>query len=486
MRVLQLMPKFGRFFLLLMCVGAAAFAGDKGKIAGNVTDSQTGEPLVGANVEIEGLQTGASTDADGDFFIINIHPGTYTVTCSYIGYKIITYTDILVKAGRTTRMQIKLAPAVIEGQTVTVTADRPIIEKDVTASEQVIGTELLERSWARTVSEALETQTGIFSTVPDAAWERGRNQTLIRGSSSVQALYQLDNLSVNSGLMSDNYTGFNTSTIQEISVLTGGYNAEYGDARTAIINVVSKESAEGVKGTLLSRFRPAGKYHFGPNFYSTSNYDYQHFDLEYWTAESQNNNSEFFGENPEELLSRWRQQITPNDTLGNYAERPEYELEGTLFGGLNEQLSFLASARYKHGVGIFPQAIPYNPEFNFQGYLNYNISTSLKLRIGRVFRRLGKLRLSFCEYEHAGICAAGIVVCADAHRRAVRPRQIQSVWCNLSPLAGATSLDAGVRALHPHFECERILRIYAQLPARQNGSLRPQQHVAGYAFLHPR
>ncbi|MCB0285277.1 MAG: TonB-dependent receptor [Calditrichaeota bacterium] len=385
MHVLQLMPKFGRFFLLLMCVGAAAFAGDKGKIAGNVTDSQTGEPLVGANVEIEGLQTGASTDADGDFFIINIHPGTYTVTCSYIGYKIITYTDILVKAGRTTRMQIKLAPAVIEGQTVTVTADRPIIEKDVTASEQVIGTELLERSWARTVSEALETQTGIFSTVPDAAWERGRNQTLIRGSSSVQALYQLDNLSVNSGLMSDNYTGFNTSTIQEISVLTGGYNAEYGDARTAIINVVSKESAEGVKGTLLSRFRPAGKYHFGPNFYSTSNYDYQHFDLEYWTAESQNNNSEFFGENPEELLSRWRQQITPNDTLGNYADRPEYELEGTLFGGLNEQLSFLASARYKHGVGIFPQAIPYNPEFNFQGYLNYNISTSLKLRIGGFF-----------------------------------------------------------------------------------------------------
>ena len=233
MNILQGLIKLWQFFILLICIYTAALAGDKGKIAGSVKDSQTGEALVGANVEIEGLQAGASTDEDGDFFIINVHPGTYSITCSYIGYQTTTYKNIFVKAGRSTRLQIKLVSGTIEGETVTVTAERPIIEKDVTASEQVIGVELLERSWVRTVEEALETQAGIFSTTPDAAWERGRNQTLIRGSSSVQALYQLDNLSVNSGLLSDNYTGFNTSTIQEISVLTGGYNAEYGDARSA-------------------------------------------------------------------------------------------------------------------------------------------------------------------------------------------------------------------------------------------------------------
>ena len=366
----------------LFCLISAVFPADKGKIAGRVTDSQTGEALLSANVEIVGLQIGATSDEDGDFFIINIHPGVYSVSCSYVGYKTVTLEDIQVSAGRTTRLEIKLIPSLVEGETVTITAEREIIETDVTASEQVIGAEVLERSWARTVKEVLETQTGIFSTVPDAAWERGRNQTLIRGSSSVQALYQLDNLSVNSGLLSDNYTGFNTSTIQEISVLTGGYNAEYGDARSAVINVVSKEAATGIHGTFLSRVRPAGIYHFGPNFYSKDNYDYRHFDLNYWTNASTDPNSEFYGEDPQELLARWRREITASDTLADYAGRQEYEVEGTLFGSLSEPLSFLLSARFKRGVGIFPQALPYNPEFNLQGYLNYTLSPSIKLRLG--------------------------------------------------------------------------------------------------------
>lgn len=373
--------------LLLVIFGlmATVIAGSKGKIAGRVSDAQSGEVLVGANVEIVGREAGGSTDDDGDFFIINLHPGTYTITCSYIGYQTVTMADVLVKAGRSTRLNIKMTSSLIEGEAVTVTAERPIIETDVTASEQVIGAELLEKSWARTVEEALETQTGVFATVSDAAWERGRNQTLIRGSSSVQALYQLDNLSVNSGLLSDNYTGFNTSTIQEISVLTGGYNAEYGDARSAIVNVVSKEASSGIHGTFLSRTRPAGIYHFGPNFYSKDNYDYRNFDLDYWTASSQDPNSEFFEEDPQDLLNRWRQQITPNDTLANYHRRNEYEVEGTVYGSLNQPVSFLLSGRFKRGVGIFPQALPDNPEFNVQGYLNYKLSASSKLRVGGFF-----------------------------------------------------------------------------------------------------
>ena len=370
------------FLTALFLAGTAAQAANTGKIAGRVTDAGTGEPLVGANVEIEGLQTGASTDEEGDFFIINVHPGTYRLVCTYLGYKTIVLTGIRVSSGRTTTVEVDLPAALIEGETVTVTGERPIIEPDATSSEQVIGVDLLERSWARTLGEALETQTGIFSTVPDAAWQRGQNQTLIRGSSSVQALYQLDNLSVNSGLLSENYTGFNTSTIQEVSVLTGGYNAEYGDARAAIVNVVSKEASGGIHGTVLTRMRPAGKYHFGPNMYSRDNYDYRNFDLDYWTGEAADPNSEFFGDDPAELLAQWRGEITPSDTLGRYAEREEYEVEGTLYGGSRDGVSFLASGRFKRGVGIFPQAIPYNPEFNLQGYLNYQITPSLKLRIG--------------------------------------------------------------------------------------------------------
>jgi len=86
--------------------------------------------------------------------------------------------------------------------------------------------------------------------------------------------------------------------------------------------------------------------------------------------------------NPDSLLKAWREQTTPNDTLGKYAERPEYEIEGTFYGSLSEELSFLASGRFKNGVGIFPQAIPYNPEFNIQGYINYKFSPEFKIRMG--------------------------------------------------------------------------------------------------------
>ena len=192
-------------------------------------------------------------------------------------------------------------------------------------------------------------------------------QTYIRGSSNVEAVYLLDNLSVNSGLLSDNYTGFNTSTIEQISVLTGGYNAEYGEGRSAVVNIVTKDAPAGIHGAFLSRLRPAGIYHFGPNFYSTENYDYKNFDLDYWTRQSQfPNNGDLSGKNPDSLLAAWRQQITPNATLRDYAKRSEPEVEGTLYGALNDKLSFLTSGRFKRSVGIFPNRSPTIPNSIFR------------------------------------------------------------------------------------------------------------------------
>lgn len=368
---------------LAACLSVTAFAGTTGKIAGVITDRQTKEPLLGAIVFIEGTTLGASTNQKGEFFILSVPPGVYAVTFSYLGYERITQTDVLVHADRTTQLQAALKPALIEGEMITVTAERPAIEHDLTASEQVMTIQEMKRSWVRTIKEAIEIQTGIISSPPSVAWTRGETQTYIRGSSIVQAVYMLDNLSVNSGLLSDNYTGFNTSTIEQISLLTGGYNAEYGEGRSAVINIVTKEAGEGLHGTVITRLRPAGKYHFGPNFYSKENYDYKFFDLNYWTQQSQDPNSgPFYGQNPDSLLSAWRKSITPNSTLSKYAERAEPEIEATLLGSLTKDLSFLASGRYKKGVSIFPQSLPYNPEFNFQGYLNYKFSPSLKLRLG--------------------------------------------------------------------------------------------------------
>ncbi|MGH7454735.1 MAG: hypothetical protein ACRENG_25490, partial [bacterium] len=207
-----------------------------------------------------------------------------------------------------------------------------------------------------------------------------------RGSAQVQSAYLLNNVSLNSGLLSDNYTGINTSSIQEVAVLTGGYNAEYGNARSAIINVTTKEGAgTGIHGTVVGRFRPPGLYHFGRHIYSRQNYDWTHYDLAYWTAESQNQTSLFYKMNPDSLLAAWHLQITPSDTLADYDKRSEYENEATLYGSLTDKLGFLVSGRYKRAVGIFPQVIPYNSEFNAQTNLNYQLTPSIKLSVNGLY-----------------------------------------------------------------------------------------------------
>lgn len=357
---------------LLFSLSASPYSYAAGKITGRVTDRQTGEALIGANVFIRELAVGARTDNDGEYVIINVPPGTYNLTASFIGYESVTQTGINVISNRTVQASFRLSSSSLSKQEVVVAAEKPPVEKDLTASEQIIDDKNISRSFANTVPQLLETQTGIF-------------QGYYRSSTQVQALYMLDNVSMNSGLFSENYTGINTSTIQEIAVLTGGYNAEFGNARAAIVNVTTKTSKQGLKGTVLFRMRPSGLYHFGRNMFSQENYDWKHFDLNYWKDQVSDPNSAHYGKNAEELFSLWRKQITPNDTLKNYDKQIEYETEATLYGPVTENINFLVSGRYARHVNIYPQPLPDNPEFNFQGHLEYRISPKLTAKITGLF-----------------------------------------------------------------------------------------------------
>ena len=381
----RLRPMKTHSVLIAICYlmfGQIVVAGTMGKIAGKVTDKATGEPVIGANIFLKDVKRGASTDVNGDYFILNISPGTYTMVVSMLGYESIQSTGVGVIVDHTTIENFTLTPSTIEGEAVVIVAERPIIDKGLTASEQIVSNKVLEQSGARTIKDVLLTQAGFFNDNTALAWQRGITKAFIRGSSAIQAVYMVDNLSVNSGIVSDNYSGFNTSTIEQVSVQTGGYNAEYGEGRSAIINIISKEATSGIHGTFASRVRPAGVYHFGRNMYSRENNDYVSTGINYWSSLSQDANSQYYKKDPDSLLNAWRKQTTPNDTLANYANRSEYEVEGTLLGGISEDISFLVSGRYKKGVGIFPQLIPYSPEYNIQGYASYRVTPNLKLRIG--------------------------------------------------------------------------------------------------------
>jgi len=365
-------------------------AATTGKIAGKVIDVATNAPLPGANVQLLGTALGAVSDTKGEFYIINIPPGEYSIKASIMGYKTLTQTGVKVATDLTTTLVFKLESTVIAGQEVTIVAERPIVEKDVTGSQQIMDAGGLERAPVLNLGQALSQKSGFYST---------GITTYVRSGVSSEVNYRLDGMSLNSGLLSDNYQRLNTSAIQEVSVMTGGYNAEYGDAMSGVVNVVTKEAASGSKGihgSLNYRLRPAGQYHWGKNMYSENLWKYTNYDKSYWETQLADPTKaagyaqyfqRFYGwdgtrvPTADELLSTYRKQITPNSILGDYTKRPEQDVEMTLYGGITKKLNFLLSGRYKRAVNIFPQAQEYNPEYNIQGKLNYDVSSNKKLTL---------------------------------------------------------------------------------------------------------
>ena len=116
------------FVLGILFLFQMAYAGTTGKIVGTVTDAESGEPLVGVNIVLEGTSLGSSTDPDGYFSIINVPPGTYRMSVFYIGYATTTVENLSVSIDRTTTQNVDMQSEVLTGQTVIVEAERPAIE----------------------------------------------------------------------------------------------------------------------------------------------------------------------------------------------------------------------------------------------------------------------------------------------------------------------------------------------------------------------
>jgi len=111
-------------YLLFIFASSVLFAGEFGKIIGKISDLQTGEPLIGANVHIKGTKLGATTDTEGEFYIIKVPPGTYSLNISYIGYSTTTIDSVVVIADQTTKkIKIQLLECSVEGEAVTVIAE---------------------------------------------------------------------------------------------------------------------------------------------------------------------------------------------------------------------------------------------------------------------------------------------------------------------------------------------------------------------------
>lgn len=211
------------------------FAGSTGKISGTVTDSENGEPLPGVNVIVQGTDYGAATGPEGKYVIIGVPPGTYTMTASMIGYAEHRVEEVKVNVDLTTRINIKLQQTVISGETVTVTAENPMVKQDETSTSFRVSSDDIESMPVENVNDILNMQAGVV-------------EGHFRGGRTGEVMYMVDGIPINDVYSGEAAFQVEKNSIEQLEVISGTFNAEYGQAMSGVVNIVTKEGAKKFSG----------------------------------------------------------------------------------------------------------------------------------------------------------------------------------------------------------------------------------------------
>jgi len=214
-------------YLLFTLISSYVYAGTTGKIAGKIIDAGSGEPLIGANVIIVETNLGAATDFDGNFFIINIPPGKYEVKASIIGYTPLVVQNVKVSVDQTTKLDFELQTEALEMGDVVIIATRPIVQKDLTSTQSNISGDDIKMLPLEDVESVVNLQAGVID---------GH----FRGGRIGEVQYLIDGVSANDVFTGEPSLDADVNSIQEVQVLTGTFNAEYGDALSGVVNQVTK------------------------------------------------------------------------------------------------------------------------------------------------------------------------------------------------------------------------------------------------------
>ncbi len=219
----------------LALVPAVALA-QTGKIQGRVTDDG-GESLPGVNVLIEGTMQGTATDIDGNYVIIGVRPGTYTLVASYVGFNTQRVENVRVQIDLTTKIDFTLREESLMGEEVVITAERPLVQRDLTATTSVVGGAEIRAAPVDNLQEIVNLQAGVVN---------GH----FRGGRLGEVGYWVDGLPV-----TDVYNGglgvsVENTAVEELQVVTGAFNAEYGQALSGIVNIVTRDGDDTFSGSV--------------------------------------------------------------------------------------------------------------------------------------------------------------------------------------------------------------------------------------------
>lgn len=230
----------------------SVMAGTNGKITGVVKDKETGDVLPGVNVILDGTTMGAATNAKGEFSIISVPAGVYSLSTSMIGYTKLTKQNVRVLPDFTTRIDFDLSPESLSGEEVVIVVDRPLIQKDQTMTMSVTSSEEIKNLPVRGFQSVANLGTGfvVFSTFQTLIGrEGGTGNVSVRGGRPSETGVYLDGFLQNNLVTGVSQVQVANSAVEEIVAITGGFNAEYGRNQSGIIQIVTKTGSSRYSGT---------------------------------------------------------------------------------------------------------------------------------------------------------------------------------------------------------------------------------------------
>jgi len=226
--------------MLLLFLSLPSLLLAQGRIKGKVTDLQSGEPLIGANVLVIGTSYGAATDVNGEYLIINLSAGVIEIRCSYIGYQAITVSDVRVTTGLTTEIDFQLPAEGVAVDDVVVIAERPLIEKDNTNKIRTTTSEDIDILPVRGVDNIISLTAGVVQEA-DAIFIRGGRQDEVG--------FYLEGANIKNPELGGRAVTIPQDALEEIQVQAGGYTAEFGGANAGIIRQQLKSGSNQINAS---------------------------------------------------------------------------------------------------------------------------------------------------------------------------------------------------------------------------------------------
>ncbi|MDZ7261059.1 MAG: carboxypeptidase regulatory-like domain-containing protein [candidate division KSB1 bacterium] len=409
--------KLALVWLILSClVNLPVEGGVTGKIRGLVRDAKTKDPLPGANVVINKVwlnneardypaTLGAASNLQGEFVILKVPPGNYSVTASMIGYSPLTHQHVKVSVDRTTVVDFLLQETVLElGQELVVEASRDLIQLDVSATETyVTAKEYQNTPFANRVEDVIGLQSGISGNLIEG-------DIKIREGEPMEVGFLLDGMAMVDRKFNRPVMSVQAGTVEEIKIMRNGFNAEYGQSRSGVINVITKNPTDQFHFSLDYQFTPAQKPHYGRNKYDpTRRWEWRLlagprafegdslvvpdglYETKYtwigWNKYAENllnDNNPNNDLTAEEAFELWKWRHRPLA----YGNKPGHTLDLSLSGRvplLPWQANFLLGGKYEYRPFDYPQSRDHYDEKISSLKLVHTISPNIKLTLNNVY-----------------------------------------------------------------------------------------------------